>query len=303
MSAPYSYDFINTYNSAVDPSTVHCANANLTSYFRRYLLQKTFAVFKWTMPEWWNQDFFRYVLYNLGYITIVNTDAFGVIPTISGLRGYNVFYAPTHAIITNPLIRGILEPEIGTDCTVIKLTPDYCGIWDLVQYYANLMALAGEAAGMNLINSKLGYLAAARSKTMAEAIKKAFDQIQAGNPLVVYDERYKPAEGDRTSLLDFFTQNLQQNFIAPDIMSVIRDLEAEYSRRIGLYTVNSEKKERMITDETNQDSTYAMAEGWLESLQRGCREASDMFGIELSVDWRYDHEINTEPAGTVSLET
>ena len=302
MSAPYSYDFINTYNSAVDPSTVHCANTNLTSYFRRYLLQKTFAVFKWTMPEWWNQDFFRYVLYNLGYITIVNTDAFGVIPTISGLRGYNVFYAPTHAIITNPLIRGILEPEIGTDCTVIKLTPDYCGILDLVQYYANLMALAGEAAGMNLINSKLGYLAAARSKTMAEAIKKAFDQIQAGNPLVAYDERYKPAEGDRTSMLDFFTQNLQQNFIAPDIMSVIRDLEAEYSRRIGLYTVNSAKKERMITDETNQDSTYAMAEGWLESLQRGCREASDMFGIELSVDWRYDHEINSEPAGTVSLE-
>ena len=27
---------------------------------------------------------------------------------------------------------------------------------------------------------------------------------------------------------------------------------------------------------------------WLEELQRGCEDASAMFGIDLSVDWRVD---------------
>lgn len=301
MSAPYSYEFLNQYNGAIDPSTVHCGNNNLTWFFRRYLMMKLFSVFKWTMPETWSQDYFLYVLYASGYICIVNTDKFGVIPQLAGLRGYNVFYQPTNAIIVNPLITGILEPVIDEQCVIIKLTPDYCGVWDLVQYYANLMALAGEAAGMNLINSKLGYLAAARSKTMAEAVKKAFDAIQAGNPMVVYDERYKPTEGDKTPMMELFTQDLRQNFIAPDIMETIRDLEDEFCRKIGLYTVNGDKKERMITGETNQDSTYATAERWLESLQDGCRKARDMFGIDLDVEWRYDHESDPVSAGLVQM--
>lgn len=296
MGAPYSYEFVNTYNGLSDPSTVHCANTNLTRFFQRYLLAKLFGVFKWTMPEWWNKDYFRYVLYNAGYIAIIETDKFGTIPQLAGLRGYNVFYAPTHAVIVNPLIQGIREPLIGEECTVIKLTPDYCGLHDLIQYYANQMALAGEAAGMNLINSKLGFLAAAKSKTMAEAIKKAFDMMQAGNPLVVYDSRYKPEENRQDQLLEWFTQDLRQNFIAPEIMETIRDLDDEFCRRIGLYTVNGDKRERMITGETVQDATYATAETWLESLQAGCSDAREMFGIDLDVTWRYPHDsYNVDP--------
>lgn len=301
MSAPYSYEFVNAYNGAIDPSTVHCANTALTGYFRRYLMQKLFSVFKWTAPEVWNMDYFRYVLYAMGYIAIINTDKFGVIPQLCGLRGYNVFYAPTNVIVTNPRLRGTLDPVIDEQCVVIKLTPDYRGLWDMLQYYANLMALAGEAAGMNLINSKLGYIAAAKSKTMAEAVKKAYDQVQSGNPLVVYDSKYKEPERGDSSLLDMFTQDLGQNFIAPQISEVIRDLEDEFCRKVGLYTVNGDKRERMITAETNQDSTYAMAESWLESLKDGCRKARNMFGIELDVDWRYSHEINIEPAGNLPM--
>lgn len=290
MSAPYDYNFINAYNSSYDPSTVHCKNTNLTRYFERYLYQKLFSVFKWEAPESWNMDYFRYVLYKCGYIAIVNTDAFGVIPQLAGLRGYNVFYAPTNAIIVNPLISGILEPVIDEECTVIKLTPDYCGLSDLISYYANEMSLAGEAAAMNLINSKLAFIAAARNRAMAETIKKGFDQMQSGNPLVVYDEKFKETDRQDLSLLELFTQNLRENFITPEIQSAIRELDNEFDRKIGLYTVNTAKRERLIVDEVNQDSTYCMADGWLKSLQDGCQKTADMFGIEISVDWRYPHE-------------
>lgn len=304
MSAPYNYDFINAYNGMIDPSTVHCKNTNLVWFFKRYLLQRAFSVFKWTLPKTWNLDYFRYVLYNMGYIVVVNTDSFGVIPMIAGLRGYNVFYQPTHAIITNPLINGILEPEIDSQCTLIKLTPDFAGITDLVTYYANLMGVAGEAAGMNLINSKLAYMAAAKSKAMAEAIKKLFDTVQAGNPFVVYDNNYKDA--DNNPLLELVTQNLKENFIAPDIMLSIRKLENEFDSKIGLANVNSEKKERLISDEVqaNRDETYSLAEIWFESLKDGINKTKEMFGNDVAdfkIEWRFPHnERDTLNPGTLS---
>ena len=295
MSAPYNYEFISTYNGMIEPSTVHCRNTGLVWYFKRYLLQRAFSVFKWTLPETWSMDYFRYVLYLMGYIIIANTDSFGVIPLIGGLRGYNVFYQPTHAMITNPLIKGILEPEIDSQCVVIKLTPDYMGISDLISYYADLMALAGEAAGMNLENSKLAYIIGAKNKTMAESMKKLYDMVQAGNPMVVYDKQYAPE--DKNPLLDFFSQDLQKNFIAPDIMLSIRKLENEFDSKIGLANVNSEKKERLTNDEiqANRDETYSLSEIWMESVKDGIRKAQNMFGSVLdnfNVEWRFNHGTN-----------
>lgn len=298
---PYSYQEINLVSGSYDPSTVHCANNNMTFFFRRYLLEKTYAVFKWDLPEWWNADYFKYVLYMNGFITIVNTDKFGVIPQISGLRGYNVFYAPTHAIITNPLISGIMEPVIDEDCTVIKLTPDYMGIGDLISYYANMMSLCAEAAGMNLVNSKLAFILGAKSKAMAEAMKKMYDMVQAGNPLVVFDSKYSPENGE--SMIEYYSQNLKENFIAPDIFLTLKKIENEFACKIGLANVNSEKKERLTNDEVNanRDETYAIAETWLESLKNGCEKANNMFGLKMSVDWRFNHDAksNVVDPGTV----
>lgn len=297
---PYNYEQINLYNGSYEPSTVHCTNNRLTFYFRRYLLQKVYSVFKWDLPETWNKDYFRYVLYMAGYITIVNTDAFGVIPQMSGLRGYNVFYAPTHAIIANPLINGILEPEIDTQCTVIKLTPDYMGIGDMVSYYADLMALCGEAAGMNVINSKLAYIVAAKNKAMAESMKKMYDQVQAGNPLVVYDAKYSPE--DQKQIIEFYSQDLRSNFIAPDILLTLKKIENDFACKIGLQNVNSEKKERLTNEEVqaNREETYSLPEVWMENLKDGCRKAEKMFGIKMSVDWRFDHDAsNIVNPGTV----
>ena len=287
---PYSYQQINLLSGSYDPSTVHCNNASLTFFFKRYLLEKTYSVFKWNLPKWWNKDYFRFVLYMSGYIAVVNTDKFGVIPQIAGLRGYNVFYAPTHAIITNPLISGILEPVIDEQCVVIKLTDDYMGIGDMISYYADLMSLCGEAAGMNVVNSKLAFMIGAKNKAMAESMKKMYDQVQAGNPLVVYDAKYSPE--DNKDMIEFYSQNLKENFIAPDILLTLKKIENEFASKIGLANVNSEKKERLTNDEVNanRDETYSIAELWLESLKDGCEKVNNMFGLNMSVDWRFNHD-------------
>ncbi len=297
---PIYYNYINAANSQISPSTVHVKNSALAMYFRRYLLQRAMSVFKWTAPDYWNMDYFKYILYCWGYIAIINTNEFGVIPQQCSLGGYNVFYAPTYAIIANPKLKGILQPTIDKQCTIIKLQPDYGGILDMVYYYADQLALCGEAVAMNIQNSKLGYVVGARSKTIAEAIKKAFDMIMQGEPLAVYD---KELAGEDSPLFDTFCQNLAQNFIAPDISETMRRIENEFCTRIGINNTNTDKAERMVVDEVNanNEEVRTLADMWLESLKESCRKTRELFLLDdFDVEWRYSNEgRDNVPAGSV----
>ena len=128
LCAPVGSDVINACYGQVSPSTLHCKNTALTTYFKRYLLQKAMSVFEWKLPKEWSKSYFLYTLYTWGFISVVETDKFGVICQGCGLQGYNIYYQPTHAIIVNPLLQGFLTPQIGLQCELIRLTPDWVGI-------------------------------------------------------------------------------------------------------------------------------------------------------------------------------
>lgn len=305
--APYYYNYINAETSQVTPSTVHVKDSGLCRYFTKYLLQKAMSVFEWDLPETWNKDYFLYVLYCWGYVAVVNTDKFGVIPQGCGLKGYDVFYAPTHAVIANPLLSGILEPRIGTQCQLLKLQPDFSGILDLVGHYAEQMALASQSVSVNLLNSKLSYVFTAKTKALAESLKKMYDQIASGEPAVVIDSRLKnAADGEET--WKAFEQNVGGNYIVTDLLADLRKIEAMFDTEIGIPNANTDKRERLIQDEVNANNieTFSKCAMWLENLQDACKRVNDMFGLSISVRWREIPMIgggadggNLEPSGAV----
>ena len=305
--APYYYNYINAETSQVTPSTVHVKDSGLCRYFTKYLLQKAMSVFEWDLPETWNKDYFLYVLYCWGYVAVVNTDKFGVIPQGCGLKGYDVFYAPTHAVIANPLLSGILEPRIGTQCELLKLQPDFSGILDLVGHYAEQMALASQSVSVNLLNSKLSYVFTAKTKALAESLKKMYDQIASGEPAVVIDSRLKnAADGEET--WKSFEQNVGGNYIVTDLLADLRKIEAMFDTEIGIPNANTDKRERLIQDEVNANNieTFSKCAMWLENLQDACKRVNDMFGLSIAVRWRVIPERggasdggNIEPAGAV----
>ena len=305
--APYYYNYINAETSQVTPSTVHVKDSGLCRYFTKYLLQKAMSVFEWDLPETWNKDYFLYVLYCWGYVAVINTDKFGVIPQGCGLKGYDVFYAPTHAVIANPLLSGILEPRIGTQCELLKLQPDFSGILDLVGHYAEQMALASQSVSVNLLNSKLSYVFTAKTKALAESLKKMYDQIASGEPAVVIDSRLKnAADGEET--WKAFEQNVGGNYIVTNLLADLRKIESMFDTEIGIPNANTDKRERLIQDEVNANNieTYSKCAMWLENLQDACKRVNNMFGLSIAVRWRKIPEMggasddgNIEPAGAV----
>lgn len=285
---PASYDYINLYNSSFSPSTVHVKNTGLQRYFRKYLLQKAISVFKWQLPEEWDPDYFKYTLYGLGYIAVLNTRSFGVICQGGALGGYNLYYRPSYIMITNPLLKETITADIGSDCALIKLQPDYSSIMDIVNYYADQMALASEAVGMNLVNVKTGVVFGAKDKAQAESYKKMFDKLADGDPAVFIDKNMLDDQGKPNWMP--FVQNLGQQYITDKLLSDIRKIEAMFDTEIGIPNANTDKAERLITDEVNANNTETATrcELWLESIRRGIDDANNMYGLDLSVDWRVD---------------
>lgn len=287
-NAPYFFGQIQAYNSLVSPSTVHVRNTGLANFFQKYFLQKALSPFKFTLPEWWSDSYFLYTLYVRGYVGIVKTDKYGVIPQHCTLYGYNIFYQPTHIIVSNPLLKQSFNPRIDVDCTLVKLMPDYTGIGDIVAYYADLAAIAAEALGVNMVNSKFAYIFAAGNKAAAESFKNLYDKVASGEPAAVID---KALYVDGKPAWEVFNNNLKSQFIATDLLDVLERLENMFLTEIGIPNANTTKRERLVSAEVKANSfeVRSKCEVWLDELQKGFEKTRKMFGLtkeQLNVEWR-----------------
>lgn len=287
MNVPIYYHDENIITAMSSPGIVHCSNTELVKYFKRYLYQEAASTIKATTPDTWNHDYMMYTLLARGYIAVVNTDKFGVICQSCGLSGFDIYYAPTHALISNPLLRGILQPRIHVQCEVLKLTPDYLGIDDLITYYANKLALAGETVDTNLVNTKLAYIFTAGNKAAAASFKMLYDDIASGKPAVVVDKNLTRDDGSLG--IEMFNQQLSNTYIAGDVLEDMRKIKQQFDTEIGIPNANTEKKERLVTDEVNSNNveTRAKLDLWLESLNDGAERARKMFGINLRFSKRF----------------
>ena len=305
-AAPFDYQTLNYYNAQRSPSTVHVKNSRLRKFFRKYLFQKAISVFKWTLPEEWDKDYFLYTLYGLGYIAVINTEKFGVICQGGALGGYNLYYRPSYIIITNPVLSETIIADIDrktssevdkiftstskSECALIKLQPDYSSIMDLVGFYADQMALAAESLGINLLNVKSSTVFGAKNKTEAETYKKMYDNMSEGDPAVVIGKDLLDDQGKPSWFP--FTQNIKESYVATDILSDLRKIEAMFCTEIGIPNANTDKKERLITDEVNSNNveTSSRCEMWLEEIRKGLTKANQKFNLKLAVDWRVNPE-------------
>ena len=127
---------------------------------------------------------------------------------------------------------------------------------------------------------------------------------------VFYDEKLRRAQGESdVEPWSTFTQNLSQNFIMPDLMDCLRRWEELFCNEVGIPNTRSDKKERLVSDEatSTREESKSRMEMWLDSWKKSCEKVKKMFGVEVSVDWRYkekeggENEIIPNRYGNVSI--
>lgn len=265
------------------PSTPVISNnrAVLMEYWKKYLTQRAMSVYKWTMPRLWSENYFKYILYGIGYITVLYTGAYGWIPQRCALGGLNLFEEPDKIIVSNPLVYGI-ERKIGEGNVVFTFNADYTGVQDIIDYYAMQLAELSMTAYANMVGTKISHVFGVDNKKTADAMSKIIDQILNGEPAVVA-KTTKAGEA-----IDYFGQDVKRTYIVSDILIDMRKILNDFNTCFGIPNANTEKKERLITDEVNANNseTKLLPELWLNNFKATCEQLNTIAGENLmGVDW------------------
>lgn len=300
---PLNYDQINEAASQFHPSTVKTYNNASFAFWERALFQRALSIMKFNIP--WDgtvKDFFTYCLFSRGYVAVFNHDKFGLTFQPCTLSGYDWYYRPVKALVSNPAITTSLDLKIGTDCEVLKLTPDYMGVWDIITYYAAKLSNLDNAIDISLKNNKYPFMIAAKNKGAAEAMKKMIDLANEGEPAIVYDKRVTTGSDDKTPepwhLWD--RGNLKESYLTTEQLADFRTLMHNFDTEIGIPTLPIEKKERMISSETSSLEVDATSRSrvWKETFNESAEKVNALFGTSISVELTYKNEGGSEDGET-----
>lgn len=299
MYIPINYNKIRNINACYTPTHNKYMNTRVYDFWVRALFQRACSTLILDLPDEWGgsvTDFLYFCLYRFGYVAVFNRDEFGTVFNPATLSEFNFYYQPVKAIIANPAIRESLELRIGEDCELLKLTPDYLGVFDIINLHAEKLALMDTAINMSIANNKFAFIVGAKNKAAAGALKKMFDNIQRGELAVFFDQKLADdGQGSTKSEPWQFLErgNLKSSYLTDqqlqDFQTVLNNFDAE----IGIPTIPYTKAERMVTNEADSriiDST-ARISVWKDCLDRSMEKINDMFDLNLSCRLRFDPNI------------
>lgn len=301
---PFNYDKLNLIEGTVIPSSIKNCNNRSFWFWERALFQRACSVIiPEDLPEDWNgtvKDFLYYCLFAEGYVIIFNNAKVGDVFQPGTLSERDFYYQPRFALINNPILDDLigqpegLKLEIGKECQILKLTPDFAGIWDIISYYAEKLSLLDNAINMSLVNGKFAWILGARNKVAGQAIKKIIDKVNAGEPAVVYDLKLTNDQTDKDTpfqMLDF--GDVKNKYLTTMQLQDMQTLLNNFDAEVGIPTVPYAKKERMVQSEADSriiDST-SRAQVWVDCLNASAEKVTQLYpNIRLRFKLRHDPE-------------
>ena len=291
---PLNYDQINQIEGFIQPSMLKYCNSVTYAYWQRSLFQRAISTIDFkNLPDTWEasvRDFFYWCIFAYGYVGVFDHDALGLSFQPGSLKGFDFYYQPTEFIVANPKLKGMSGRfKIHEDCELIKLTPDYRGIWDCICYYSMLLSALDSGINMSIVNNKFAWLLGAKNKPAAEALKKALDKINSGEPAVILDSSLL-LQQDSTSKEEPWSflerSNLKQSYLTTDQLMDRETLLHNFDAEIGIKSLPYNKKERLVTAEAEsreQDSTARLMV-WKATLDSSLKLVNAKFNLNIKAE-------------------
>lgn len=297
---PLNYEQINIGAGTYRPSTVKSYNNEVFCLWERALFQRACSTLIIKMPEIWqaNKDLLYFCLFRFGFVGAGEAPEIGKWFNPGTFKGFDFYYRPTQFILSNPYYKGRKQIfDIGKDCELIKLTPDYRGIWDVIAYYAEKLATLDVAINTAIINSKFAYIVGAKNKAAAAVLKKLFDKVNAGEPAVFFDAKLANDGIDKEEPWQvLFRDNLKNSYIVSDLLRDFQTVINDFDTEVGIPTLPYQKKERMVTSEAESRQIDATSRSiiWYDTLKDSFDRVNEFLkfpaGDRLEVELRYKYD-------------
>jgi hypothetical protein len=272
-------DLIAEYLTA-NPKAVVGMETLSSQYYVDTLLQKVYGIFTIEgIPNTWDYDYLLSHLFIDGIVGITDTSV-GVVPLKCGFCGkLNIYDRMTQLIFTIPALGNSFTRTIYKDAMYLHINGDFRGCMDLINKYSVLLAMCDASININLLNSRVAFIGEAANQSQAKVLQNLYTKISKGNPCVVY------RNADSQHGMSWYWNNVKNTYIANDILVTKRRIMAEFLTEIGIKVSNTEKKERLISDEANsqtEEKNNAIYI-WKKNLEDDIAIINKMFGLSLKL--------------------
>ncbi len=236
-------------------------------------------------PYTWDIDALKYQLFIMGYAAVFASRTYGFVPQPATLAGFGLQYQPTGVMINSPYFQFNEPLIIGADTELIKLTPDYTGLFDIITKYSAELKEMDISIKSAVRGVRLGYAMVADSDRSARTLKNVREKILNGDDVIIDEKLVKRGQaGDMQLPWYLFDRDVKQSYIVNDLIDARRATLIDFYREIGVRMLD-DKKERMLTAEVAAGSAenFIRSEVWAETLKESVSKVNKMFGLNLSI--------------------
>lgn len=258
-------------------------------YWTRSLFQRLTAIIDFeNLPNEeagkykWDKDALKFGLFMCGYLAVFESKKYGIVPQPCALTGFGLQYQPSGAIINTPYFQIPQPLKIGIDCELLKLTPDYQGIFDIIMKYATELKEIDTSIKASARNSRLGYAMVATNDKTARTLKAIRERIINGEDAIIDDKLIKDKVNPEQLPWYQFDRDVKNNYLLGELLEARRTTLVDFYREIGVRMIE-DKRERMITSEVEAGNaeTFIRSEVWIETLKDSCDKINEMFGTSI----------------------
>lgn len=232
------------------------------------------SVFEWcNLPNKIEERFIERVLYEEGRLIFYKDEGLGIVATKVAESGpLNLYDNPTWV---RPYATGF---EINQDaipyeeCVVVRNNDMMLPTSDTIMLYAMRLTEITRSIDVNVNAQKTPILIQCSDKQLI-TLKRIYEEY-TGNEPVIYGDKQLDLTGINCIKTD-----------APFVADKLADLKDrvwnEVLTFLGLNNANTQKKERLITDEANANNQLIMASAnvMLKNRKLACEMINDLFGI------------------------
>ena len=270
---------------------IDSALSNDNTYFDylRRMRMVALSMFEWKLPKGMDARYLEKCLYYKGMASMFETPEFGFINTQCYTNGYLNIYGLPSALNCNTF-NGLhwykkLFTRIGeTDEVIDKQRKEECVLvlndWEgvptafTIEQFAYRMYLAQRAADVNMSAQRTPVMVVCSDKQRL-TMQNLYSQYDGNMPFIFGDKESNINENSLKAL------KTDAPFICDKIIDYKKEIWNEFLQFLGVNSISIEKKERLITDEANQNNEVInlYLQSRLATRQKACEEFNELYGL------------------------
>lgn len=255
-------------------------------YYRAYLWRLFIGSVDVEIPKDWSREYFNYWYLVNGCVGIAKhkppypfaytTDKYNNWKYPKVIRGRDEVTHAAFKVGENAEI--LYLANAGVIYAEANYTPE-----DLIEITAQKLANADGCIDTNLLVSRTPWIFEVEDFKDAQSAKALFTEVMSGMPAVFRRKSKSSLEKSSNSLVTTFP--VRQNLIAPDVQDCKRSILNEFLTAIGINNANTDKKERLVTDEVNANNIEleTAVSMWQRNADDCCERIKDVCGVDIKI--------------------